>query len=245
MEFFYKRFGFTLAEVLITLGVIGIVAAMTLPSVINNIQNEQLHTSFKTAYSILSQAVVNMREEEGTGLRKSFTEFDMSANSYTRADEFYKKFYPYSKLQVIGECKYQGKIRNFNKTAEAYTSWSGAPSTGKENFKDLLSNGMCSSILINAAEINIAIDVNGTKAPNAIGHDIFYFNVNDNDVLTPRKKVRDYSDEELEDQQFGFVAGNPCSYTSKQKGNGVGCTYYALIDQAPDGSSKSYWKSLP
>lgn len=35
-------YGFTMAEVLITLGVIGIVAAMTLPAVINNSRNKQL-----------------------------------------------------------------------------------------------------------------------------------------------------------------------------------------------------------
>lgn len=34
----FKKFGFTLAEVLITLGVIGIVAALTLPSVVANYQ---------------------------------------------------------------------------------------------------------------------------------------------------------------------------------------------------------------
>ena len=35
---------FTLAEVLITLGIIGVVAALTLPSVINNFREKQLET---------------------------------------------------------------------------------------------------------------------------------------------------------------------------------------------------------
>lgn len=39
--------GFTLAEVLITLGLIGIVAAMTLPSLVNNARNKQLEAAFK------------------------------------------------------------------------------------------------------------------------------------------------------------------------------------------------------
>lgn len=41
------RHAFTLAEVLITLGIIGVVAAMTLPSVINSTKNKQLEASFK------------------------------------------------------------------------------------------------------------------------------------------------------------------------------------------------------
>ena len=43
--------GFTLAEVLITLGIIGVVAAMTLPTVINNVQEKQFHSKFKKAYA--------------------------------------------------------------------------------------------------------------------------------------------------------------------------------------------------
>lgn len=37
---------FTLAEVLITLGIIGVVAALTLPSLINRTKNRELHTAF-------------------------------------------------------------------------------------------------------------------------------------------------------------------------------------------------------
>lgn len=40
-----KKTGFTLAEVLITLGIIGIVAAMTLPTVITNVQKKVVETS--------------------------------------------------------------------------------------------------------------------------------------------------------------------------------------------------------
>lgn len=48
---------FTLAEVLITLGIIGIVAAMTLPSVINKIQNKDKTARLKKFYSSINQAV--------------------------------------------------------------------------------------------------------------------------------------------------------------------------------------------
>ena len=50
--------GFTLAEVLITLGIIGVVAAMTMPTLINSTQGAQYKTAFKKALTVLSQAVV-------------------------------------------------------------------------------------------------------------------------------------------------------------------------------------------
>ena len=53
-----KRFGFTLAEVLITLGIIGVVAAMTIPTLISNTNGAQFKTGFKKALSTLNQAVI-------------------------------------------------------------------------------------------------------------------------------------------------------------------------------------------
>ena len=49
--------GFTLAEVLITLGIIGVVAAITLPTVINKAQNMILKNQFKKAYSTFYNAM--------------------------------------------------------------------------------------------------------------------------------------------------------------------------------------------
>lgn len=51
-----KHFGFTLAEVLITLGIIGVVAAMTIPALINNTQENEYKTAYKKGFSMLSQA---------------------------------------------------------------------------------------------------------------------------------------------------------------------------------------------
>ena len=51
-----RRVGFTLAEVLITLGIIGIVSAMTIPTLVKNYQQMLLVTRFKKEYSTLSQA---------------------------------------------------------------------------------------------------------------------------------------------------------------------------------------------
>ena len=52
-----KRCGFTLAEVLITLGIIGVVAAMTMPTLMNSTQGAQYKAAYKKALSAISQAV--------------------------------------------------------------------------------------------------------------------------------------------------------------------------------------------
>lgn len=51
-----KKFGFTLAEVLITLGIIGVVAAMTIPNLIANTNGAKFRSQFKKTLSTLSQA---------------------------------------------------------------------------------------------------------------------------------------------------------------------------------------------
>lgn len=50
------KFGFTLSEVLITLGIIGVVAAMTIPILITNYQKKETVTKLRRAISILNQA---------------------------------------------------------------------------------------------------------------------------------------------------------------------------------------------
>ena len=59
------RLGFTLAEVLITLGIIGVVAAMTMPSLITNYQKKQTISQLKKSYSVVSQALVSSQAENG------------------------------------------------------------------------------------------------------------------------------------------------------------------------------------
>ena len=60
MKFLNKQLysGFTLAEVLITLGIIGVVAAMTLPTLNQKLSDQKNMSSLKKAYSILQQATL-------------------------------------------------------------------------------------------------------------------------------------------------------------------------------------------
>ena len=68
---------FTLAEVLITLGIIGVVAAMTIPIVINKYRSYVLEVQFKKAYSNLSQAILLMKQDLGVeNLWKEYAVYD-------------------------------------------------------------------------------------------------------------------------------------------------------------------------
>ncbi len=63
-----KRNAFTLAEVLITLGIIGVVAAMTMPTLLNSTQAARSKTGFKKVMNVLNQALVvhNALEDQTT-----------------------------------------------------------------------------------------------------------------------------------------------------------------------------------
>lgn len=56
-EIMKKSYGFTLAEVLITLGIIGVVAAMTIPTLMNQTSGAEFKTGFKKMISTLNQAI--------------------------------------------------------------------------------------------------------------------------------------------------------------------------------------------
>lgn len=60
-----KEKGFTLAEVLITLGIIGVVAAMTIPTLMANIRGHQYRTKLKKGFSTLSQAAKMSQAQYG------------------------------------------------------------------------------------------------------------------------------------------------------------------------------------
>lgn len=67
-----KQSAMTLAEVLITLGIIGVVAAMTIPTVINKIQDAELKSLLTKEVSALSQAVMNLMSDNGGSLDSVF-----------------------------------------------------------------------------------------------------------------------------------------------------------------------------
>ena len=69
-----RRAAFTLAEVLITLGIIGVVAAMTIPTLIANYQEKQTVSRLTKAYATISNAYQMARTEYGDLYAWGFTE---------------------------------------------------------------------------------------------------------------------------------------------------------------------------
>lgn len=55
MQYIINKSAFTLAEVLITLAIIGVVAALTIPVVVRNYQEMQFKTAYKRVYSDLNK----------------------------------------------------------------------------------------------------------------------------------------------------------------------------------------------
>ena len=79
-----KNFGFTLAEILITLGIIGIVAALTAPQLVSNYQKKVVPIRLKKMYKTLWNAIYMAEEENGP--TDNWTLID-----YEEARDFYKK----------------------------------------------------------------------------------------------------------------------------------------------------------
>ena len=100
-----KNFGFTLAEVLITLGVIGVVAAMTLPTVIQKQQKKQTAVRLQKFYNVMSNAFTRYYAEEGI-MPENFQFDDNIISNAQNYNDWFKnnigKFIVYTKVVNTG-----------------------------------------------------------------------------------------------------------------------------------------------
>ena len=87
----YRKSGFTLAEVLITLGIIGVVAAMTLPSLVNNYKEKELATQVKKTFSNIQNAALLAQKDLGAVGDNTFL-FDVTNTHAETAKNFAKYF---------------------------------------------------------------------------------------------------------------------------------------------------------
>ena len=152
-----KRFGFTLAEVLITLGIIGVVAAMTMPTLLSSTQGAQYRAAYKKALSVINQAVVlNMALDDWNFADTVATQATAEQSIYTLIK---------NRMNVIK-----------TGTGSAYTITEGgttkAQTTG--NYLMYFNDGIMFSFKntdINCTEASPCVgfvDVNGQKGPNRI-----------------------------------------------------------------------------
>ena len=102
-----RDFGFTLAEVLITLGIIGVVAALTLPTLISNYKKQTYVTGLQKAYSVLNNVtkdamakddVTNFSDTQLMQLWKDASYTSYSSEEYMAFSNELKKYYPNAEL---------------------------------------------------------------------------------------------------------------------------------------------------
>lgn len=229
--------GFTLAEVLITLGIIGIVAAMTLPSIIANKRRSEMRSQLFVAYSLLQQALQRMNADYG---------YPVTPSDYKNR-KFKPEYIKYFESPV--DCEWGGihstkastlcgkgaNVTDDNGSSSQlidgiYMTYNKASnkisSIPLDDGQFALKNGML-IMIENINSLFITIDVNGiNKKPNVWGEDLFTFQLMDNGKLLPMGA-------------FGtaYSQDTYCSRTSSGTLNGIGCTQKALTD-------KNYWSGI-
>lgn len=172
---------FTLAEVLITLGIIGVVAAMTIPTLLNATQDLQFKVAWKKEFSVLSQATELMKKDNGGDLIGLFTDVNAMRDNYMN----YLKVVKYCDYDAAGNC-FPVNVTLLNGTTDTFATPAGF----------ILSDGTSvalaawvSSDCTNTAYGHdptggwggaptescgsIFIDINGSKQPNKVSKDIF------------------------------------------------------------------------
>lgn len=177
-----KAKAFTLAEVLITLGIIGIVAALTIPTIINSSDKQEYLSRFKENYSIFSQATTQLNNDCGGSATDCLATPNAANDDATTRLDFLNLYK--AKLSIAKDCTTgtTGCFVNAN-----YKNLSGTDSGMNfeagywvGNARMQLSNGASVGVRWITNDPGIIIDVNGPKGPNQWGKDLFYFAFNPN-----------------------------------------------------------------
>lgn len=213
-----SKSGFTLAEVLITLGVIGVVAAMTMPSLVAHYKEKQTVVALKKFYSILEQAirlnqVENPEDYSAENIISMFKTVKIcSFNDLSCADNEYKnlngnKSGAWGKIDIYSSSAYYAQlvdgsiIRYF----------------GSSNCNGV--RGTSEALKHRCGEFSI--DINGNKLPNQIGRDVFFFNITKYGVIP-------FGTEDENDYSFS----KSCKNRNTMGGNG--CAAWVLVNENMD-----------
>lgn len=249
--------GFTLAEVLITLGIIGIVAAMTLPTLVANHRKKVLQTQFSKAYSDLNNANLLFKAEENI----TVTEYAKNSTSGTDNYAYYstavlKKFMSYFKGAAAGNRimsgtddddatsapNWEDELGYTPKSLSGTTIKTGNPCDESVPMQEVSGRIYVMDNLLAGkyADLNygpkICVDINGKKGPNIYGYDWFVFVFKDG-VVKPYIGSSEVGYGEDLDDPSKF-----CNYTTTR--STYTCAYYAITDTSPLDPSKSYWKDF-
>ena len=230
-----KKAAFTLAEVLITLGIIGVIAAITLPTLIQNYQKQVTVNKLKKAYSVLGQVAQKSIADNGA---ISVTNGE-TLNSNTCKSIFYTYWLPYFKGAEIYP---EGKGSNLNNNTSYYNHLNGSywdttiitqyPSGRiffttadgmsfyinimKWVFKYDENDKLISQTAVYSSSQTVYVDINGLKQPNTFGKDVFCFIVSlDNGTVKPCGYNVNYSE----------IGNNDIYYAAKIMQDGWKITY--------------------
>jgi len=166
--------GFTLAEVLITLAIIGVVSALTVPGLMNSYQKQTYVTQLHKVYNEMSQALTQYKTDRNAlNLKEAGLTSDANVQSFietyfkiiNKCDSWTPCF------ANLSEYKYMnGNSIGDRAHPKSYTLASGAairPMYSLEGEK----------------LINVFVDINGSKGPNILGRDLFFFGIYNNGMI--------------------------------------------------------------
>ena len=174
-----KRMAFTLAEVLITLGIIGVIAALTIPGLITNIQKTQTAAQLKKAYADISVGVRMAEEEFGDITGWTYDNKTSSAIACAGLfDTYIMPFMKFSRRELVkSELQYytangskENQLAVLRGNSVAYTLLSGT--------QMIVSNNSIGTTGGSMSKIEMILDLNGYNSkPNRFGRDAFFLTV--------------------------------------------------------------------
>lgn len=199
--------GFTLAEVLITLGIIGVVAALTMPALVAKYRNLVYVTRLKKAYSTLENGFKKMLADDevqylsDTTSFNSITKDSYYGNSFSGGDanicpvfnSYLKKYFKIVDIKTDAEAEFY-TLSNEKKYKSSFLIMfeDGSMLRSLRLHKSSVSRDFTSCMKIAklggkfcAEQGDLKIDVNGMAPPNKLGRDIFNFVILDDGRLFP------------------------------------------------------------
>ncbi len=196
-----RRAAFTLAEVLITLGIIGVVAALTIPNLIVKYEKNRTVTQLKKTYSVLNQAYLFAKADGGDSILAENIIGDYDNNLATRnyVENFMSKYFtPY--LKITKNCGYTSDSSCFGKNYIRSFANGNPADSGITYYKYnlILNDGTFISVTTNTrcdengencvsgGGLIFYIDISGGNKPNMFGKDTFIF------YITPKSSNIDF-----------------------------------------------------
>lgn len=241
-----QSYAFTLAEVLITLGIIGIVAAMTIPSLIANTQKGAYASGAIKYQSVFQNAIAKYMADNSYGnLLQSdlFNNGGASAAGTQKVWDALKTYFILSKdcVMAVGQGCFPSNLKFLNNTDVAGPNKN--PDTYSDFAKGIFNDGAMIYLYDEGGNCNtdrsishtgelltecgyMFIDVNGMKSPNKYGRDIFIYWILANGKITPGGSSDDYG-KGCDSTSADTAVGNDGS-----AGTGMGCTYEVIMNKA-------------